>query len=118
MKTVTAWVALGGFSVGATVLLATRPLLAQTASPLPAQGLNQQDVNNFDFFSRTERDSSASLLNLINQIQLLNGRTAAEFDAEQSENLDAAAAKFRSQQLQRIQPQPASPLRNRPATPQ
>jgi len=120
MKTIATWITLGGFCVGAAAALVTRPVLAQAIAPLPAQGLQQQDANNFDFFTETERDSSASLLNLINQIQLLNGRTPAEFDAEQSENLNAAAAKFRSQQLQRIQPQPqpAYPMKNSPASAQ
>lgn len=119
LKTIATWITLSGYCIGAAAVLVTRPVLAQSTTPLPAQGLQQQDPNNFDFLTESERDSSASLLNLINQIQLLNGRTAAEFDAEQSESLDAAAAKFRSQQLQRIQPQrqPSYPVKNSPAAP-
>lgn len=104
IKAMTAWIVLSGLSVAAPTLL-TRSAFAQTAFPQGLPGSQQQDPTNLDFLSDSERGSGTDLLSLMNQIRLASGQSAADFAAEQSSNLDAAAAEFRVQQLQRIQSQ-------------
>ncbi len=104
MQVMTAWIVLGGITMGATVLT-SGPAVAQIVSPQSLPGSQPQDQS-YDLLSDSNERNGADILNLINQIQLLKGWNPDEFAAEQSGNLDAAAAEFRTRQLEQIQIQP------------
>jgi hypothetical protein len=80
--------------------------LQPSSSQQPLQIFRQEDPNDpSNLF--TNRASTTSLLNLINQLQLLNGRTSSEFAAEQDENFNAAVEAFRQKQQRELQTKPA-----------
>ncbi len=103
MKVITSRITLIGAIAGTVALLAPGPAAAQiTPQSSPSIG-GQDNSSDLDFLDKPEGGSSASLLNLVNQFQMLQNYNPQEFAAEQSKNLDAAAAQFRAQQLQQIQ---------------
>lgn len=71
--------------------------LAQTANPV--QDLNQQNSNS-DPFSRANDGNSFGVLDLIHRVTLGNQVGADEFNAQQNQNLNDAAAAFRAKQGQ------------------
>lgn len=87
---------------GATLLLGTQVLISQPATAQTAQDLEQANQDFNDVFSGGEGNGSGSLLNLLNRMQLLNGRSPGEFAAEQNENLNSEFERFRQQQQQKL----------------
>lgn len=78
-------------------LLVPQAGLAQTANPV--QDLNQQNSNS-DPFSRANDGNSFGVLDLIHRVTLGNQVGADEFNAQQNQNLNDAAAAFRAKQGQ------------------
>lgn len=99
------WKTCLGLSI-ATVWFAT-PVLAQSAKPL--QDLNSNNSNDLTDVINNPSVGGASLLQLLNQIQLMDGRTPAEFAADQEENINSAVSEFRQKQRQEFQAQPPIP---------
>ncbi|GAC1464764.1 MAG: hypothetical protein NVS2B14_10450 [Chamaesiphon sp.] len=101
-------------SVGVVSCLLPQPSLAQQSSDLASPSADFQHRDNLDPFSSKTDTSGFSVLNLINRLQLGNSQSLEDFNSEQSQNFDDAAAKFRNQQLQRIhnQTSPAQPVKN------
>ncbi len=101
-----AWVALN-FVVGlGMVSLIAQPSIAQVTSVDPFSDTQSKDGLS-DIFSNRSDGSSTSVLNLIQRLST-GGTNPADFQAQQQQNLDDAAAQFRAQQRQRIQGQPSS----------
>jgi hypothetical protein len=104
IKLVSAWIT--ATWVGTVVLLSLQPATAQIApsgsSTTPAGSLQGLPQDERDVFP-----NSSSILDLLNRIQSINSGGSAPDAA----SLDDAAAKFRAQQLQRLQgqQQPLSP---------
>lgn len=86
--------------------------LQTTAPQRPLELFNQEDPNDpANLFS--DRANGSSVLNLINRIQLLNGKSPQQHAEDLDENLNDAAADFRKKQLQQIEQQPTgSPTTN------
>lgn len=106
-------------SIGAASLLIPQSAWAQSSTDVnPLQDFQNNDQNNDPFSSRNE-DSMNSVFDLIHRAQLGTNRDAAEFNAEKTQSLDAAAAEFRKRQQQRIQsPNPVQPVTNTIPAPQ
>lgn len=73
---------------------------AQTAQVNPLEDLQTQD--NRDPFSSRGNGQMGGVMDLIHNAMLGPSKSMADFSAEQQENLDDAAAQFRSQQQQRL----------------
>jgi hypothetical protein len=99
---------------GAIALFAAgaAPLRADTANPFPKTEANS-DPEISNPFSSSGQDSSSSLYGLINRLQLLNGRSSADFAAEQNEGFQSAVDEFRQKQQQKIQT-PSTPAVQQP----
>lgn len=80
----------------------------QTASPQEPLTVLEQDDPNSPNNVFTERSTNTSLLNLLNRIQLLNGRSPGEFAAEQDESFNNAVDEFHKKQQQQIDGQDSS----------
>jgi hypothetical protein len=90
------------------------PLVAQTANPFPQNDANSgQDFN--DAFNNSGQGAT-SVYGLINRLQLLNGRSGADFAAEQNEGFQSAVEEFRQKQKQKVQ-SPATPTPSQPIAP-
>lgn len=89
--------------IGFVSLLAPATL-AQSLNSSPFQD-QPADLNTL--LNGNSGTGGASLLNLLNQIRLLDGRNPAEVAAEQQENLNNAAEAFRRKQQQQLQEQPS-----------
>lgn len=113
MKAITALI-LGWVSVGAT-LLVTQPALAQLGSERSSSVFPQNNATDLDFLTTPGGNGGSSMLSLINRLRSLDGRNLQQFSADQAEGLDAAAAKFRAEQLQQLQQQ--TPLRKPSSAP-
>ncbi len=101
-----AWVALN-FVVGlGMVSLIAQPSIAQVTSVDPFSDTQSKDGLS-DIFSNRSDGSSTSVLNLIQRLST-GGTNPADFQAQQQQNINDAAAQFRAQQRQRIQGQPSS----------
>ncbi len=72
-------------------------------SPQPLQDFQTQD--NTDPFSG--RSSGSGIFDLIHRSRLGNGRSMEEFNTEQRQNLNDAAAEFRNKQRQILEKQAA-----------
>ncbi|MEG3899256.1 MULTISPECIES: hypothetical protein [unclassified Microcoleus] len=72
-----------------------------TNSPQPLQDFQTQD--NTDPFSG--RSSGSGIFDLIHRSQLGGGRSMEEFNSEQRQNLNDAAAEFRNKQRQLLEKQ-------------
>ena len=75
-----------------------------TNSPQPLQDFQTKD--NTDPFSG--RSSGSGIFDLIHRSRLGNGRSMEEFNSEQRQNLNDAAAEFRNKQRQMLE-KPAVP---------
>jgi hypothetical protein len=94
-------------------MMGSAPLLAQTANPFP-QNDTSSDQETGNPFSNAGQDSASSLYGLINRLQLLNGRSSADFAAEQNEGFQSAVDEFRQKQQQKTQ-SPSTPAVQQPA---
>ncbi|MGL5922955.1 hypothetical protein [Chroococcidiopsis sp.] len=92
----------------ATLLLPQLTWAQATTDAEPLRDLNQEQ--NRDPFSRGDTgDAMSGLMDIMHRAQMGNIRSAGDFATEQNQSLDDAAAKFRQQQLQRIQQNPSQP---------
>ena len=98
-----AWVALNLLIGLGMASLIARPSIAQVTNVDPFKDTQSKDGLS-DIFSNRSDGSSTSVLNLIQRLTT-GGTNAADFQAQQQQNLDDAAAQFREQQRQRIQGQ-------------
>lgn len=98
IKLTTAWIA--STWVGVMALLSLQPATAQVA---PSESLTNRS-GSLQGLPQDDRDvfpNSSSLLDLINRVQSIG----SESTLPDAASLDDAAAKFRTQQLQRLQGQ-------------
>ncbi len=86
---------LAGISLAS--LLVPQVGLADTANPV--QDLNQQNSSN-DPFSRANDGNAFSVLDLIHRVNLGSQTSPEEFNTQQNQNLNDAAAAFRARQVQ------------------
>jgi hypothetical protein len=106
LRTTLTWMLISWMGIGATMFLVTQRTLAQTVTSSPLEDFQQNNPNDLSsVLNNNSGVGGASLMNLINRIQLQGGRSSGEFAAEQQENLNSAAAEFRDKQRQQIQPQ-------------
>ena len=107
--------------IGAVALLLPQPGWAQTTSDVnSSQNITSLEGNDpfsgesNDPFSGTNDGNSFGMFDLIHRAQQGNIRGQDEFSAEQNESLDAASARFRAEQIRKIQQQqqaaPANPV--------
>jgi hypothetical protein len=94
------------------VLQLLLPASAQTGTPQPLEDFQTQ--NKTDPFSSRGNGQADGIFDLIHRAIQGPSRSLDEFNSEQKESLDTAAADFRAQQRQRIQNQqspvpPSSP---------
>ncbi len=103
-----AWFALNLLIGLGMASLIARPSIAQVTNVDPFSDTQSKDGLS-DIFSN-RNDSSGASTSVLNLIQRLTtgGTNAADFQAQQQQNLDDAAAQFKAQQRQRIQGQPSS----------
>lgn len=97
-------------SLGITTVGLSSPAMAQSAKPLQDFNSNNSDLTDV---INNPSVGGASLLQLLNRIQLLDGRTGAEFAADQDENINSAVNEFRQKQRLEIQAQPQVPATSR-----
>lgn len=112
IKQSTPWKQISWLGLGVAILLVVPSTLCRSAAAQTAQDLQQSNQDLSDFANGTNDTGGSSLLNLLNQIQLLNGRTSGEFAQDQDENFDAAIQEFhnkRRQQLESQTPRPVTP---------
>jgi hypothetical protein len=87
-----------GAGIGVTLVSVASPAIAQLSNSASVLGdVNQQ---NKDPFSNPSGSNSSvnGIFDLIHRAALGSGKSSEEFDAEQSESLDAATEAFRAQQ--------------------
>jgi hypothetical protein len=99
-----------GFCFGAGLVLVALPSMAQTTTN-PIQDLLRQDNPNDigSILNGNTGTGAASIMNLMNRISNMDGRSPDELSADQKENLNNAAEAFRRQQQQRLEVNPAAP---------
>ena len=91
-------------------LLLPMPGLAQASKIDPLEDLRTTDGSS-DPFSGSS--NASSIYDLIHRARLNNGMNVNEFRTQQRQQINDAAAEFRSQQLQRMQRTPqAAPVEN------
>ncbi len=78
-------------------------------SPQQPQQIFQQDNPNDGSELFTDRATGSSLINLLNRLQQVNGRSPSDFAEEQTESFDNAVDAFRQQQQQKIGEPEATP---------
>lgn len=98
-----------GAVAGISVASLSLPQLAwaqATTDAEPLRDLNQEQ--NRDPFSRGDTgDAMSGLMDIMHRAQMGNIRSTGDFTNDQNQSLDDAAAKFRQQQLQRMQQNPS-----------
>jgi len=113
VQTPVSWIVLG-----TTLFLGTQVLMSQPGTAQSAQDLEQANQDFNDVFSGGEGNGSGSFPNLLNRIQLLNGRSPGEFAAEQNESLNSEFERFRQEQQKKLGTPgttPAAPAAPQPA---
>ncbi|MEG4089693.1 hypothetical protein [Microcoleus sp. Pol12B4] len=94
----------------ATSAIASCALFSPQASFAQASGLNNaQPLQDFQTQDNTDpfsgRSSGSAIFDLIHRSQLGGGRSMEEFNSEQRQNLNDAAAEFRNKQRQLLEKQ-------------
>lgn len=95
---------------GSLACLGSWPVMAQS-SPTndPLQDLQIEDPNDPNQVF-TNRGGTGSLLNLLNRLQQVNGRSNSEFAEDQAESFNSAVDAFRKKQQQQLgTPAPSTP---------
>jgi hypothetical protein len=107
---------IGLAGIGLVLVGLTAPVMAQTTSnPITdLQNGNTNDLNNV--LNGNSGTGAASIMNLMNRLQQMDGRSYEEVSADQRENLNNAADAFRQRQQQRLQA-PAAPIQPQPIAP-
>lgn len=103
--------------IGVISLLLPQITWAQTTRVNPLEDFENQD-NNSDPFSSGKEQDSLGVFDLIHRATLGNNRSLQDYSAEQNQNLNDAAAQFRTRQRQRIQGQGQASEVNPVTTPQ
>ncbi len=101
-----AWFALNILIGLGMASLIARPSIAQVTNVDPFKDTQSKDGLS-DIFSNRNDGSTTGVLDLIQRV-IRGGTNSGDFQAEQQQNLDDAAARFKAQQRQRIQGQPSS----------
>lgn len=78
-------------------------------SPQQPQQIFEQDNPNDGSELFTDRATGSSLINLLNRLQQVNGRSSSDFAEEQTESFDNAVDAFRQQQQKKIGEPEATP---------
>ena len=99
-----AWGALHLLLGASLAALIAQPSIAQVTNVDPFKDTQSKDGLS-DIFSNRNDGSSSGVFELMQRI-IRGGTNPADFQAQQQQNLDDAAAQFRAQQRQRIQEQP------------
>ncbi|WP_299413287.1 hypothetical protein [Acaryochloris sp. IP29b_bin.148] len=93
--------------------LGSSPVTAQSSQTSdPLQDLKLEDPNDPNQVF-TNRGGPGSLLNLLNRLQQVNGRSNSEFAEDQSADFDSAVDAFRKKQQQQLD-SPSTPATNQP----
>ncbi|MEG4210268.1 hypothetical protein [Microcoleus sp. S13_B4] len=101
----------GKWMIGITAsAIASCALFSPQASFAQASGLNNaQPLQDFQTQDNTDpfsgRSSGSAIFDLIHRSQLGGGRSMEEFNSEQRQNLNDAAAEFRNKQRQLLEKQ-------------
>lgn len=83
-------------------LLGSWPVMAQSSQTNdPLQDLQVEDPNDPNQVF-TNRGGTGSLLNLLNRLQQVNGRSNSEFAEDQDDNFNSAVDAFRKKQQQQL----------------
>jgi hypothetical protein len=103
---------LAGLGVGVALISAMSPAMAQFS----ADALKDTNQQNKDPFSNPNGSSSGTngIFDLIHRAVMGQGKSFEEFNAEQSESLDAATAAFREQQQAQLGKSPVVPQTTSP----
>lgn len=96
-------------------LLLPQSIWAQTTDVNPLEGLTSEQSS--DPFSRTNDGNSFGVFDLIHRANLGSGPNLEEYNSQQNESLNTAAAEFRRKQRERLQVQQQTTPTN-PVTPQ
>ena len=94
-------IGLSGASIG--IFLFPQILLAQSTNASSLQDWQQgkpDDLNNA--FNGNGSSATGSMMNLINRLQSMDGRSAAEISSDFQENINAEAESFRKLQQQQM----------------
>jgi hypothetical protein len=87
------------------------PGMAQTVSnpiqDLQTGGNSSGDLGNI--LNGSNGTGAGSIMNLMNRLQSIDGRSVEEISADQRENINSAAEAFRQRQQQRLEAQPSAP---------
>ncbi len=100
--------ALLGLGLTGTLLLGVAsPVRAQLGAPnSTVQTRPESEDPNSPTNLFNNRGGSGGLMNLLNQLQLMNGRTGAEFNEDVNNNLQSAAEEFRNKQRLQLDQSP------------
>ncbi|HEY9749564.1 MAG TPA: hypothetical protein V6C63_12845 [Allocoleopsis sp.] len=91
--------------------------LAQTAGAVqPLEDFQTKDGGT-DLFSNRSGNGASSLFNLMHRATFGGMRSADDYGAEQQQNLNDAAKRFRDLQRNRLQQNPTTPASSTPAAP-
>lgn len=96
--------------IGLFSSLLVQPTWAEPSAPSynpnsdanPLQGLGPQDYGS-DPFARMNRGDSMGLMDLMRRATQSGNRSIDDFNSEQNQSIDQAAAQFRARQQQQIQ---------------
>jgi hypothetical protein len=88
----------------AIVVGMTQHVSAQTTTPQPLD--NPQSADRSDIFSNRGGNQSTNMLDIIHRALQGQSRSAEDYDSEQRDNLNDAAAQFRARQKLLLQNQP------------
>lgn len=106
----------GTVVVSVMSLLLPQPNWAQTTDVNPLQDLNSEE--NSDPFSGNNGGNSFGIFDLIHRAKLGNGPNLDDYNSDQNQKLNTAAAEFRKKQRERFQVQQQATPTNPVATPQ
>lgn len=104
------WKQISWLGLGAAILLVVQPAFCRSAAAQTAEDLQQSNQDLSDFANGSEDAGGASLLNLINQLQLLNGRSSGEFAQDQDESFNSAIQEFHNKQRLQLESQTPRPV--------
>jgi hypothetical protein len=106
----------GTVAVSVMSLLLPQPNWAQTIGVDPLQDLNSEE--NGDPFSGNNEGNSYGVFDLIHRARLGSGPNLEDYNSDQNQKLNTAAAEFRKKQRERLQVQQQATPTNPVATPQ
>ena len=113
-KLATLTLSICSLTVGAVALVGEHPTRAQsvptsTTTIQPLQDFQSEDPNDINNVFSERGNGAGSLLNLLNRLQQLNGRSPGEFAEDQSASFDSAVDAYRQKQQEQLQAPSAIP---------